>query len=168
MNPFRWSFRTQFLVGFIACVGFIGYAIYTQLHDGLAPCPLCIFQRIAFAALGLVFLIGALHGPRKAGGRRTYGLLALVAAIVGMGIAGRHAWLQQLPPSQMPSCGPPLSFMRETMGPMEVVKKVLTGSGNCGDVDWTFLGLSMPTWSLICFVALAIWALYAGFAPRKR
>jgi disulfide bond formation protein DsbB len=167
MNPFRWGFRTQYFLGFIACAGLIGYAIYTQLHDGLNPCPLCIFQRIAFAAVGLVFLLGALHGPRGTGGRRVYGLLGFVAAAVGMGIAGRHVWLQSLPPSLMPSCGPPLSFMRQTMGPMDVIKKVLTGSGNCGDVDWTFLGLSMPAWSLIWFVLLALWALYAGFRKRQ-
>ncbi|MFP3786408.1 disulfide bond formation protein B, partial [Burkholderia sp. SIMBA_024] len=72
MNPMHWSFRTQFLLGFVVCVALLGYAIYLQLHDGLEPCPLCIFQRIAFAALGLVFLLGALHGPRGKGGRAGY------------------------------------------------------------------------------------------------
>lgn len=67
MNPFRWSFRAQFLLGFLACAGLLAYAIYVQLHLGLEPCPLCIFQRIAFAALAVFFLIGALHGPRAAG-----------------------------------------------------------------------------------------------------
>ena len=35
MNPFRWSFRAQFLAGFLGCVALIGYAIYTQLYQGL-------------------------------------------------------------------------------------------------------------------------------------
>ena len=64
MNPFRWSFRAQFLAGFLGCAALIAYAIYTQLYQGLEPCPLCIFQRIAYAALGLVFLVGGLHAPR--------------------------------------------------------------------------------------------------------
>ena len=58
----------------------------------------------------------------------------------------------------------------ETMGPFEVLRTVLTGTGDCGNVDWRFLGLSMPMWSLVWFLLLAAWALYAGFrarGPRK-
>ena len=158
----RSTFRTHFVLGFLACAGLLGYAIYLQLHDGLEPCPLCIFQRIAFAALGVVFLIGALHAPAGRGGRRGYGALAVVAGLVGIGIAGRHVWLQLNPPA-IPSCGAGLEFMRETMSTTSVIRKVLTGSGDCGTVDWTFLGLSMPAWSLVWFVLLTGWAAYAAF-----
>lgn len=115
MNPFRWSFRAQFLLGFLACAGLLAYAIYVQLHLGLEPCPLCIFQRIAFAALAVFFLIGALHGPRAAGARKVYGVLSFIAAGVGMGIGARHVWVQIRPKDMMSSCGPPLSFLSETM-----------------------------------------------------
>ena len=134
----RSTFRTHFVLGFLACAGLLGYAIYLQLHDGLEPCPLCIFQRVAFAALGVV------------------------AGLVGIGIAGRHVWLQLNPPA-IPSCGAGLEFMRETMSTTSVIRKVLTGSGDCGTVDWTFLGLSMPAWSLVWFVLLTGWAAYAAF-----
>ena len=157
----RGSFRTQFLLGFLACVALLVYAIYLQLHDGLEPCNLCIFQRIAFAALGLVFLVGGLHGPR-AGGRRVYGLLLGLAALGGIAIAGRHVWIQMFP-SPTASCGVPLSFMRETMSTSDVIRKVMTATGNCGDIDWTFLGLSMPWWSLVWFVLLGAWGLFAAF-----
>ncbi|MCS3745705.1 MULTISPECIES: disulfide bond formation protein B [unclassified Xanthomonas] len=167
MNPFRWGFRAQFLLGFVACAGLLAYAIYVQLHLGLEPCPLCIFQRIAFAALAVVFLLGALHGPRAAGGRKVYGVLGFIAAGVGMGIAARHVWVQIRPKDMMSSCGPPLSFLSETMGPFEVFRTVLTGTGDCGNIDWRFLGLSMPMWSMVWFVALALWALYAGFKARR-
>ncbi len=166
MNPFRWSFRAQFLLGFLACAALLGYAIFLQLQQGLQPCPLCIFQRIAFAALGVLFLLGALQGPRSASGRRVYGVLAFAAAAAGIGIAGRHVWVQVMPRDAMSSCGPPLSFLSETMGPFEVLRTVLTGTADCGNIDWRFLGLSMPMWSLACFVALAVWALYAGFRQR--
>ena len=157
----RGSFRTQFLLGFLACVALLAYAIYLQLHDGLEPCNLCIFQRIAFAALGLVFLVGGLHGPR-AGGRRVYGVLLGLAALGGIDIAGRHVWIQMFP-SPTASCGVPLSFMRETMSTSDVIRKVMTATGNCGDIDWTFLGLSMPWWSLVWFVLLGAWGLFAAF-----
>jgi protein dithiol:quinone oxidoreductase len=162
----RGSFRTQYLLGFAACAALLGYAFYAQLHDGLEPCPLCIFQRVAFLVLGIVFLVGGLHAPRGSGGRRTYGVLALVAALVGIAIAGNHVRLTHLPPDQVPACGPGLDYMLEAMPITGVIRKVMTGSGECATVDWTFLGLSMPAWSLAWFVLLAIWAAYAAFRRR--
>ena len=163
MNPFRASFRTQFLLGFVACAGLLAYAFYVQLQDGLEPCPLCIFQRVAFAALGIVFLAGGLHAPKVRGGRRIYGIAAMLAAGVGVAIAGRHVWLQSLPPDQVPTCGPGLDYMLDAMPIGGVIRKVLTGSGECAAVDWTFLGLSMPAWTLVSFVVLAGWAAFSAF-----
>lgn len=168
MNPFRTSFRVQFLLGFLACVALLGYAFHTQFRDvnPLEPCPLCIFQRFAFFALGIVFLLGALHGPAKAAWRRVYGVLALIAGGVGIAIAGRHVWLTHLPADQVPSCGAPFEFMRQTMGPLKLIEKVMTGSGECAKVDWTFFGMSMPAWSLFWLIALTLWAGYVAFRRR--
>ena len=167
MNPFRWSFRMQYFSGFLACVGVVAYAIWTQLHDGLEPCNLCIFQRVSFALLALVFLVGGLHAPRQPGQRRGYGVAAFIAAATGIGIAARHVWVQGQPADLVPSCGPPIGFLQESVGLLGMIKKVLTASGSCGTIDWTFLGLSMPAWSLVCFIVLALWALYAGFSEKK-
>ena len=165
MNPLRWSFRSRTLLAAAACFALIGSAIYLQFVEELKPCPLCIFQRIAFAALGVVLLLAGLAAPKGAGGRRAWGVLGLVAAAVGIGIAGRHVWMQLYPP-EMPSCGAPFAFMRETMDTPSLIKQVLTGTGDCGAIDWTFLGLSMPWWSLIWFALLALWVLVAAFARR--
>jgi protein dithiol:quinone oxidoreductase len=165
-NFFRWSFRSQYLLGFLLCAGLIGFALFSQFQWGLLPCPLCIFQRIAFAGLAAVFLIGGLHAPKSAVGRRIYGLLALIPAGTGIGIAGRHVRLTTLPPDQVPECGPPLQFMMDTNPLTDVIKKVLTGSGECAKVDWQFLGLSMPAWSLLWFLLLTGLALYAAFRAR--
>lgn len=167
MNPLRWSFRVQCLAGLAVCVGLLAFAIWMQLRMGLQPCPLCIFQRIAFAAAALMFLLGALHGPASRGGRMVYAMLAFIAAAVGAGIAARHVYIQLLPRDLGSSCGPPLAFLSETMGPFEVFRTVLTGTGECGNIDWTFLGLSMPMWSLVWFVLLGLWALHAGLRKRK-
>lgn len=149
------SFRMLFLLGFLACAALLGYAVYLQLHAGLEPCPLCIFQRVAFAALGLVFLVGALHAPSSPAGRRTYGVLGSLAVLAGIAVAGNHVRLQHLPPEQVPSCGPGLEYMMEVMPVTGVIRKVMTGSGECANVDWSFLGLSMPAWSLLWFLGLA-------------
>ena len=168
-NPLRWSFRQQCLAGFLACAALIAFALYSQFQLGLLPCPLCIFQRVAFAALGLVFLLAGLHAPRGAGGRRTYGVLALVAAAAGLYVAGRHVWIQHLPADQVPMCGPDLGFLLDAMPVASVIRTVLTGAGECAKVDWTFLGLSMPEWSLGWFVALTLWVLVVMFRrPQVR
>ena len=160
------SFRKLFLLGFLACAGLLGYAIYLQLHAGLEPCPLCIFQRVAFTALGLVFLVGAIHAPGGIAARRAYGVLGGLAALAGIAVAGNHVRLQHLPPDQVPSCGPGLEYMMEVMPITGVIRRVMTGSGECADVDWSFLGLSMPAWSLLWFLGLAVLVGYAALRGR--
>ena len=162
MNPLRWSFRTAFAVATAICAAFLGFAYYAQFQMHLDPCPLCIFQRIAFIVFGAVCLAAALHGP-KGYGRRVYGALALLAAGAGAAIAGRHVWLQHLPPDKVPDCGPGLDWMLDTLPLNAVLRKVFTGSGECAKDDWTFLSLSMPEWTLIWFVVFGAGAAWYGF-----
>ena len=117
------------------------------------------------AVLGIVFLLGGLHAPRAPGGRKAWSLLAFVAAAVGSGYAGRHAWVQLNPPA-MPSCGPGLNFIVEQHSWLGAARKVLLATGDCSSIDWQFLGLSMPMWCLVFFVAMGLGALYAGFKRR--
>lgn len=165
MNPFSWSFRAQFLFGAVACAALLGYALYAQYQMFLDPCPLCIFQRVVFMGMGVVFLLGALHGP-KGWGRKVYGASAFFVAAIGMGIAGRHVWLQSLPPDQVPACGPGLEYMLDAFPLSKALSMVFTGSGECATVDWSFLGLSMPGWVLVWYVFLGLGALWAGFRRR--
>jgi protein dithiol:quinone oxidoreductase len=141
------------LAGFFACVGLLAYALYTQYYMGLEPCPLCIFQRIGIGALGVVFLAAALHNPKR-WGAYVYAALILVAALATVGVAARHVYVQSLPPGSIPSCGAPLQVLLQFTPVTEVIRKVLTGSGECSEVPWRFLGLAMPAWVLIWGVAL--------------
>ena len=139
--------------GFIACVALLGYAYYTQYELGLEPCPLCIFQRIGIAALGVVFLIAGLHNPRR-WGASVYTVLIAVASLATVGVAIRHLYVQSLPPGTIPACGAPLDVLLQFTPVTEVIRKVLTGSGECSQVNWKFLGLAMPAWVLICALGL--------------
>ena len=166
-NPFAWSFRAQMLFGFATCAVLLAYAVFAQYGQMFEPCPLCIFQRVAIAAVGLIGLVAGLHNPRGALGRRVWGVLAFLAALGGATVAARHVWLQHLPADQVPACGPGLSYMIESMPSwLAVVKKVLQGSGECAEVNWTLGGFSMPEWTLLCFLLLAVGALVAGFRRR--
>lgn len=145
-------------LGFLACAGLMGYALYAQYALGLAPCPLCIFQRVATIATGSLFLIAAIHNPRITGAR-VYGALIGIAALGGMLVSARHVWIQAQPPGTVAACGADLDYLLEIMPVTEVVSKVLTGSGECGKIDWTLLGLSMPWWVAISLAVVGAWAL---------
>ena len=147
--------RALNFIGATACGLLLGYAYYLQYFEHLEPCPLCIFQRVAVCALGLLFLVAALHNPQRTGARIYSVLIGLVAA-AGIGVAARHVYIQSLPPGQVPSCGATLDYMLEVFPLTEVIRTVLTASGECGVVDWQFLGLSMPWWVLICLVVLGV------------
>jgi disulfide bond formation protein DsbB len=149
------STRAFNLVGFAACAGMMAYALYAEHQLLLAPCPLCVFQRVAVIALGIVFLLAALHRPGRTGSAVYAGLIGIVAA-TGAGIAGRHVWLQHLPAEQVPACGPGLDYILDSFPLREALGKVFTGSGECATVDWNFLGLSMPAWVLISVTILGL------------
>lgn len=144
--------RAANALGFLICAALLGGAYYLQFAQGLEPCPLCIFQRVAFFALGLVFLVAALHGPRR-WGAGVYAVLVFVAAVAGAGLAIRQLWLQSLPADQVPACGPALDYMLQIMPLWETVRTVLSGSGECAEVQRVF-GVAIPAWSLAAFVIL--------------
>ena len=160
--PIRWLFA----LGFAACLGGMALALYLEHFRGLDPCPMCVFQRIAMVAAGVVFLAGAIHGPRRVG-RWVYAGLAALASAAGAGIAGRHVWLQNLPPDQVPACGPTLEYLMDMLPFTEVVTTILRGDGNCALIDAAWLGLSLPTWTLVAFIGLTLLALATPFIARR-
>jgi len=145
--------------GFLACAGMMAYALFVEHVLLLEPCPLCVFQRMATIALGIFFLAATLHNP-VGWGRRVYAALLVIAAGSGIGVAGRHVWLQSLPPDQVPSCGPGFEYIIDAFPLADALKMIFTGSGECAEIDWQFLGLSMPAWVLICFVILGSFAVW--------
>ena len=160
-------YRLWQAAGLAACAGAMAFALYLQSVQGLEPCPMCIFQRVAMIACGLFFALGLVHGP-QAWGRWVYAGGASLAALGGGGIAARHVWLQSLPPDQVPSCGPSLDYLMDIMPLAEVITTILRGDGNCAIIDWQFLGLSLPGWTLVGFAMLLAWALAGPFIGRRQ
>ena len=154
--------RAVNLTGFLMCAGLMAYALYAQYGLGLEPCPLCIFQRIGVILMGVTFLAAALQHPRG-GGRYVYGGLIALFALLTVGVAARQLYIQSLPPGTLPSCGAPLAMMLRFMPVTEVLRRVLSGSGECGEVNWRFLGLAMPGWVLIWAVLLGAAGALANF-----
>lgn len=154
--------RTGNLLGFLACAGLIAVALYLQFVVGIEPCPLCVMQRVAVVATGIAFLAAALHHPGRIGAR-IYGTLIGALSLTGVIIAGRHVWLQYMPADKRPACGPGLEYLFGAFGPLEAVGRIFRGSGECGVVDWTLLGLSIPHWTLFAFIASTVWAVLIAF-----
>ena len=157
--------RLIFVVLFVLCAGLIGFAFFLEHVRGLEPCPLCMFQRLFVMAIGVVALVAALHGPGPLF-RRVYGWLLALLAAGGGAVAARHVWLQHLPADQVPECGPGLEYMLDAFPLMEVIQEVLGGSGECAEVSWLFLGLSIPEWTLLLFALVLALSLWLGLARR--
>ena len=151
--------RKLLAIGFASCVALMAAALWLQHVDGLEPCPLCILQRGAVIVLGVLMLAGAIHDPGLVA-RRVYGVLIAVVAVAGAAVAGRHVWLQSLPPGEAPECGPGLEYMLGAFPLTQVLEMVLRGSGECAEVQWTFLSLSIPEWTLLLFVFFAVFGLW--------
>ena len=157
--------RNVNFAGFAAVVGLMAFGLYLQFFQELHPCNLCIFQRIGFIALGLTFLVAGIHDPGRLGGRVYSGLVALFA-LFGVVVAGRHVWLQHLPPDQVPACGPSLDYLLEVFPLAEAIQMLFEGSGDCANVSWTLLGLSIPAWALVSLIGLGIAGVWVNFRGK--
>ncbi len=157
----RMSARQGFALIAICCAGLLGYALFTEHFQGLVPCPLCMTQRLFYVLAGLTALLASIHNPGIRG-VRVYGACTALFAAAGAIFAGRQVWLQHLPADQVPACGPSLDYMFDVLPFTEALRTLMMGDGNCAEVQWTFLRLSMPEWSLIWFIAFAAAALLLG------
>ena len=162
----RFNYRFVNVLLLLSSIVGLSFALYLEHVQGLNPCPLCIFQRVGLIAMGLVALIALIHQPVSNFFKRFYALLATIAMTWSIGVAARHIWIQHLPPDQVPSCGPGLNYLVDVLPMQAVLKEVLSGSGECAVIDWTFLGQSLPVWSLVYFVLiglLCIWQLFRSY-----
>lgn len=160
------SSRPWFAAIFVACAGLLGFAIYLQEEVGLEPCPMCILQRYAFTALALVALAGAIHGPRRLP-LKIYGVLLILLAIAGGGVAARQSYIQHYPPV-VSSCGTDLEFLVNTFPISQALPKIFAGSGDCAAVHWRLLGLSIAEWALVWFVLIVVFTIWFAFRRKAR
>ena len=161
------SYRSLAFLGLAVCIASMLFAVlYLERTLYLDPCPLCILDRVVIISLGALFLIALVHGPRTIFSK-IYGLLCVVLSSIGIGLASRHIWLQNLPKDQVPECGGRIWDGMDTLPLFETLKKTLTGSGSCADTNWTFADLTIPEQTLILFVILLILSLIQVIRPRK-
>jgi disulfide bond formation protein DsbB len=148
------SYRLTNLFAAGGCALLIVIAVfYFQNHLGLEPCYLCMTQRVFVMAVGLIFLLATLHNPAGKG-RSIYSVLAITASLGGAFFSVKQLWLQSLPEDQIPACGPPVEYLFDAFSASEAISMLLRGDGNCAEIQWQLLGLSMPAWVLVSFTLL--------------
>ena len=163
----RMTARKAFALAAIACALLLAYGYFLEHVQGLEPCPLCLVQRAFFYAVTAVCVVSVIHNPRGIG-IRIWAALAALFAVGGAAAASRQVWLQHLPADKVPQCGPDLFFMLENFPLSRTLTTLFSGTGECAVVDWTFLGLSIAEWSLLWFVALALYFFWIVVAKERR
>ncbi len=147
--PQQWATLSCLFAG-----GLMVVALFMEHIMGLAPCPLCMMQRLWVLVAGLISYISLLHNPRWG----IYPLLSLCACVVGAGFSIRQLWLQSLPVEQHPACGPDLQYMLEAFPLSDLLIAMTSGTGDCAQVSWSVLGISIPGWTLVGFILLGVCA----------
>ncbi len=157
------NYRTLNGAGVVIVIAAISFSlIVLQGILELDPCPLCTVDRFVIILIGLVFALAWLHNPARMG-QKVYAALNLPLGLSGIGLTLRHIWLQQLPPDKVPECGPTLSYMFEVFPFLDAIAMLLSGSGECAEVQWKFLGLTIPEQTLILFSFLTLLMVFQLF-----
>lgn len=150
----------------LAVTSYLFAYFFLQLYLELEPCPLCMIDRVFVIASGVFFLLALVHNP-NATGQRIYGFLAGLMALAGIMVCWRHIYLQNLPKDLVPNCAPGLDYMLETLPVSETLSIIFNTSGECADIQWSFLGLTIPEQTLLVFNGLFAIALYQLFRPAR-
>ncbi|MBL79589.1 MAG: disulfide bond formation protein B [Nitrosomonadaceae bacterium] len=157
--------RLALLLIFIICANVIGYALYLQLVINLLPCPLCIAQRIAYWLIGLTALFYFIHYPQNLC-QKIYSIFMVIFSLLGLLLALHHSWL--IAYSENFECG--ISAEEEFINNILIAKWwpiMFEANGDCADIEWEFIFLTIPNWSAIFFLVFSIFSVYILFANNN-
>ena len=146
----QFSVRHIHLIIFLIVGSLLGYAAYSMKVLGLEPCTLCITQQFFYCLIGLSSFVAFFHDPVTSTSR-VYSFFISLFSLAGIWISGRQIWLQGLPEDEVPLCGPPLEYIIDVFPFADVINALFMGDGNCAEISWQFLGLSMAALSFIWF-----------------
>ena len=162
------KFQIIYFAAWILCLLALAISLFfMEDYLQLEPCPLCTVSRLIVATLALVFLLAVLQNPKPLG-QRLYAALALLFIGAGIGVSARHIWLQSLPAELVPGCTPDIQYLFDRFPLSEALQTILNSSGECADVSWTFLGLTIPQQTLLFFIVLLILVIIAFVKTLRR
>tara|TARA_B100000780_G_scaffold264485_1_gene219172 strand:+ start:117 stop:614 length:498 start_codon:yes stop_codon:yes gene_type:complete len=153
------TFKRINLLGALLSFLLVGLALTIQTQFDLEPCPLCVSQRIVFILIGFIFLVFSFMSPTRL--IKFIHLVSLsVVNIVGMVFAIKHILIQGKWITVPAECGIDLDYMFENFPIREAFSLLFKGTGDCSEIDWLFLGLSLPQLALIAYIMLCVLTFY--------
>ena len=163
MNWSKVPVRAWFATLGLGCLGLVAVGMELQTLLRLAPCPLCIFQRLLYIVIGLIGLLGFVLPA----GRMLWATLAGGLGLLGFGVAAYQTWMQAYP-----HLAPECSFTDPNVIERLVdwlgmqMPSMFLATGFCATRDWEMFGLSMANWSVLIFAGIVAYA--AWLFMRKR
>jgi disulfide bond formation protein DsbB len=151
----RIPLRAWFATLALGCLGLFAFSLALQGMLRLAPCPLCIFQRLLYLVIGALALAGFLLPVARLLWSGAIGVMALL----GVGVAAWQTWMQQFP-ELAPACNftDPNLIERLVDWLGMHAPSLFLATGFCSSIEWSFLGLSMANWSLLIFLGIVGYA----------
>jgi disulfide bond formation protein DsbB len=145
--------RAWFLLS-VSALGLEIVALYFQYVMGLNPCIMCIYQRTALWGVFFAGIVGSLGNQLFIIRLLAY-MIWGVSSVWGLLIAIEHVDMQTSAFSFMYVCEIVPNFPQ--WSPLhEWLPVLFEANGDCGDINWQFLGLSMPQ------VMIAVFAVYSA------
>ena len=154
--------RAWFATLSLGCFGLVAIGMDLQTIFRLAPCPLCIFQRLLYLVIGALALLGFLWPRMRVAWAGLIGLLALL----GGSVAAYQTWMQIFP-ELATECSyvDPNAIERLVDWLGMTWPSMFMATGFCTSLEWVFLHLSMANWSLVIFTGIVAYTAY--FLTRK-
>lgn len=161
--------RVAWFLLLLSTIIFEATALFFQHVLHLAPCTLCIYQRIAISGIALASLIG-LFSPKSFLCRSIAIVVWLYSAYHGFNLAYQQARLQ-FAPSFTDSCSINVQF--PDWLPLNIwFPNVFNAYGSCAEKLWSFLTIEMSQWMVIifsCYIIVGGVILLANlFYPNKK
>ena len=146
--------RVSLLLLSLISVGVVAYSLYLEHYQNLAPCVLCLMQRYCMASVALLAFLASRRVNKS--GWLPVMVTLICFALLGVYFAGRQLWLHSLPPESVPACMPNLDTLIHYFPWQAVLEAIFMGTGDCAHEQYHVLGLSLPVWGLVFFVAVII------------
>ncbi len=138
------------LISGIISILLVILSVIIQDIFNLEPCPLCITQRVIFLTSGITFFIFYFKPINKIIELSILGMINLIGLIFAI----RHVLIQRKVINIPAECGIDLEYMFDNFPLREVFELIFRGTGDCSEIDWSFLGITIPEWSAIWFLIL--------------
>jgi len=161
------TYQKFLMLGAIITFAILGSAYLLEYGLKLEPCSLCLLQRYTLWVVALFFLTGAIHNC-KGIGRIFYYFGIFIFGVIGILLSARHVWIQHSPPDIVATCTAGLQQMLNFKPALEILKEVILAPGECARIDFSFLSLSLPIWSLLGFTILVVFDVMMVCLQTKR